>query len=115
MRAQIIYIRGNLIIIIAPNGGIPRCPLTTTWMGYPLASRFLLPASDGYVPAPTAPLPSGMWQARQTLANNSWPLISKNLKPALNAGSEAEGPVPCANAMNDNCENATDIVMAKAM
>ena len=34
-------------VVIAPNGGIPRCPLTTTWTGYPLASRFLLPASEG--------------------------------------------------------------------
>src|ERR1700716_116032 len=98
---------------MAPNPGMPRCPLTTTATGYPPTSRLLLPASDGYVPAPTAPLASDMWQPRQTLANNSSPLISKNLRPWLNPG-DVEGAALCAQAMNDSSESAADIVMAKA-
>src|SRR5882724_5999257 len=53
-----------------------------------------------------------MWQARQTLANNSSPLISTNLKPALNP----EGELLCAYAMDaDSSESATDIAVAKAV
>src|SRR5258708_34492128 len=53
-----------------------------------------------------------MWQPRQTLANNSSPLISTNLKPMLNAGPEAEDPALCAYALNDDSESAAEIVMA---
>jgi hypothetical protein len=55
-----------------------------------------------------------MWQARQTLANNSSPLISTNLKPALNP--DAEGELLCAGAMDDDSsESATDVAVAKAV
>src|SRR3982074_3241013 len=56
-----------------------------------------------------------MWQARQTLANNSSPLISKKLKPALSGGSDAGGPRLCAYAVNDDSESAAAIVMAKVL
>src|ERR1700722_8628569 len=92
---------------------MPRCPLTTTPIGYPLDSRFLLPASDGYVPAPAAPSASDMWQPRQTLENNCSPLFSVNPKPALNAGSDAEWPALWAWAMHDTSKDAADIVTMK--
>ncbi len=53
-----------------------------------------------------------MWQPRQTPANNSSPLISTKRKPWLNARSDAEGPVFCACAANDNSESAAVIVTA---
>jgi hypothetical protein len=48
------------------------------------------------------------------LANNSSPLISKNLKPALNAGWDEDGAAPCAQAIDDNSDSAAAIVIAKA-
>jgi hypothetical protein len=54
-----------------------------------------------------------MWQPRQTLANNSSPLISKNLRPWLYPG-DAEDAALCAQAINDSSEAAADIVVAKA-
>src|SRR6202790_3140932 len=56
-----------------------------------------------------------MWQPRQTLANNSSPLISTNLKPWLSAGRDAEGPALWAYAANDSSESAADRVMAQAV
>jgi hypothetical protein len=47
------------------------------------------------------------------LANNSSPLFSANLKPALRAGSGTEGPLPCAYAGNDSSKDAADIATAK--
>jgi hypothetical protein len=55
-----------------------------------------------------------MWQPRQTLANNSSPLRSPNLKPVLRAGLDAEGTALCAQAMNDDSKSAADIVMTNA-
>jgi hypothetical protein len=56
-----------------------------------------------------------MWQPRQTLANNSSPLISTNRKPWLSAGLDAEDPALCACATNGSSENAADRVMAQAV
>jgi hypothetical protein len=54
-----------------------------------------------------------MWQPRQTPANNCSPLFSLNPKPVLNAGSDAEGPVPWAWAMHDSGKDAANIVTTK--
>src|SRR5208282_1495856 len=86
---------------MSPNGGIARCPLTTTWTACRLPSRVLLPASGGYAPAPVAPLPSGMWQPWQTLAYRSSPLCSENLKPALGLDPGELGAAFCASAAGD--------------
>src|SRR3984893_8088341 len=56
-----------------------------------------------------------MWQPRQTLANHSPRLISRNLNPGLSAGLDAEGPALCAYAANDSSESAADRVMAQAV
>src|SRR6202790_456908 len=56
-----------------------------------------------------------MWQPRQTLANNSSPLISTNLKSWLSAGLDDEGPALCAYTANDSGESAADRVMAQAV
>src|SRR6478609_2324259 len=86
---------------MTPNGGIALCPLTTTWSEYPLASRALLLAIEGYAPAPIAPLPSGMWQPWQTLAYSSSPLCSANLKPALSVDSDELFVAFCASAVGE--------------
>jgi hypothetical protein len=56
-----------------------------------------------------------MWQPRQTLANNSSPLLSMNLKPVLRAGLDAEGSALCAYATNDDSESTADTVTATAV
>jgi hypothetical protein len=56
-----------------------------------------------------------MWQPRQTLTNNSSPLISTNLKPVLSAGVDAGTPALCARAVNDDSEGTTAIAMARAV
>src|SRR4030088_3807356 len=90
---------------MTPNGGIALCPLTTTWSEYPLASRALLLAIEGYAPAPIAPLPSGIWQLWQTLAYSSSPLCSANLKPPLSVGSDEMCVAFCASAAGETSDS----------
>jgi hypothetical protein len=54
-----------------------------------------------------------MWQPRQTPANSCSPLFSTNLKPALNAGPDAEGAGPWAWAAHDAGKDAASIVTMK--
>src|ERR1700726_189348 len=99
---------------MTPNGGIALCPLTTTWSEYPLASRALLLAIEGYAPAPIAPLPSGMWQPWQTLAYSSSPLCSANLKPPLSVGWDETSYVAfCASAAGETSDSNETISAAK--
>jgi hypothetical protein len=44
------------------------------------------------------------------LANSASPLLSTNPNPELKAGSDAEGPVPCANAGSAGSKHAAQIV-----
>src|SRR4029077_8813829 len=97
---------------MTPNGGIALCPLTTTWSEYPLASRALLLAIEGYAPAPVAPLPSGMWQPWQTLAYSSSPFFSANLKPALSVDSGGLFVAFCANAPAEMRDKTVAIIGA---
>jgi hypothetical protein len=55
-----------------------------------------------------------MWQPRQTLANNSSPLFSMNLKPVLRGDLDAGGSALSAQAVNDGSKSAADIVMTTA-
>src|ERR1700730_6191055 len=98
---------------MTPNGGIALCPLTTTWSEYPLASRALLLAIEGYAPAPIAPLPSGMWQPWQTLAYSSSPLWSANLRLPLSVGWDEMCAAFCASAAGDTSDSTETISAAK--
>src|SRR6476660_5710811 len=94
------------------NGGIARFPLTTTSSACLPASRVLLPAIDGYAPAPVAPLPSGMWQPWQTLAYSSSPLFPANLKPALSVDSDELFVAFCAIAADEISDRNVAIIGA---
>jgi hypothetical protein len=49
------------------------------------------------------------------LANSASPLFSINPNPVLKAGSDAEGPVPCANAGSAGSKHAAQIVAASVL